>query len=150
MTPYDMIKAHLGQAVPFANTVGVKLLDIGDGVASAELDQSEATSNHIGSQHAGAMFTLAEAASGAALAGALAPVVLECRPVAKDAHIAYVKIAKGTLTAHAKTERPGADVLAELQETGKTVFSIEVDVQDASGDSVVAMRVNWHVTKPSG
>jgi uncharacterized protein (TIGR00369 family) len=149
MTPYDMIKAHLGQAVPFANTVGVTLLDVGDGTASAQLEQSKATSNHIGTQHAGAMFTLAEQASGAALAGALATVILECRPVAKDAQISYVKIAKGTLTAHAKTSRAGADILAELLETGKTVFAVDVDVQDANADTVVSMTINWHVTKPA-
>jgi hypothetical protein len=35
MTPYEMIKANLDTAVPFATHVGVKLLEIGDGVASA-------------------------------------------------------------------------------------------------------------------
>ena len=31
MTPYDMIKAHMTQAIPFAAHVGVELLEIGDG-----------------------------------------------------------------------------------------------------------------------
>lgn len=61
MTPYDMIKSHLDSAVPFANHVGVKLLQIGDGTASAELEQRSEVSNHIQSMHAGAMFTLGEA-----------------------------------------------------------------------------------------
>ncbi|NNK17011.1 MAG: DUF4442 domain-containing protein, partial [Sulfitobacter sp.] len=76
MNPYDMIKAHLDAAVPFARHVDVKLLEIGDGTASAELDQREEVSNHIQSMHAGAMFTLGEAASGAALAGAFGPAIL--------------------------------------------------------------------------
>jgi acyl-coenzyme A thioesterase PaaI-like protein len=99
MTPYEMIKANLDTAVPFATHVGVKLLEIGDGVASAELAQRDAVSNHINSMHAGAMFTLGEAASGAAMAGALAPVILNMRPVAAVANIAFKKVAKGTLTA---------------------------------------------------
>ena len=61
MTPYDMIKSHLDSAVPFANHVGVKLLQIGDGTASAEQEQRGEVSNHIQSMHAGAMFTLGEA-----------------------------------------------------------------------------------------
>ncbi len=145
MNPYEMIKTHLGQAIPFANHVGVELLEIGDGVASAALDQRTETSNHIQTQHAGAMFTLGEAASGAALAGALAPVILTARPVAAGASISYVKIAKGRLVAHAKTSEPGSDLLARLKDEGKVAFDVDVDVQDAEGDTVVTMTVGWHV-----
>lgn len=144
-SPYDMIRAHLSKAVPFANTVGVVLGEITDSTAQATLEQRPETSNHIQSQHAGAMFTLGEAASGAALAGALAPVILQCRPVAKDAKIAYVKIAKGTLNASAKTSRPGPEVMAELQSEGKVVFDVHVDIKDSEGDTVAEMSVAWHV-----
>ena len=144
-TPFEMIRAHLSTAVPFANTVGVKLEEITAEGARASLEQSKATSNHIETQHAGAMFTLGEAASGAALAGVLAPVILQSRPVAKDARISYVKIAKGTLTAHGKAERSSADLLAELGSEGKVVFDVAVDIQDADGDTVAEMVVAWHV-----
>jgi len=142
---YEMIRGHLSSAVPFANTVGVELGEISDGKASATLEQRTETSNHIQTQHAGAMFTLGEAASGAAVAGALAPVILQSRPVAKEARIAYVKIAKGTLSAHAETSRPGAELLAELNSEGKVVFDVSVDIRDAEGDTVVEMTVAWHV-----
>jgi uncharacterized protein (TIGR00369 family) len=145
MTPYDMIKAHLGSAIPFANHVGVELGDVGDGTASATLVQRKETSNHIQTQHAGAMFTLGETASGAALAGALAPVILEVRPVASGAQISYLKIAKGKLTARAQTSIPGADALATLQNEGKVAFDVSVDIADADGDTVASMTVAWHV-----
>jgi acyl-coenzyme A thioesterase PaaI-like protein len=147
--PYDMIRAHLGTAVPFANTTGVILTALGDGTGEATLEQRPETSNHIGTQHAGAMFTLGEAASGAAVAGALAPVILQSRPVAKEARIGYVKIAKGTLTATAQTSRPGADLLAELQSEGKTVFDVTVDIRDSEGETVCEMTVAWHVRSNS-
>lgn len=146
MTPYEMIKANLDTAVPFATHVGVKLLEIGDGVASAELAQRHAVSNHINSMHAGAMFTLGEAASGAAMAGALAPVILNMRPVAAVANIAFKKVAKGTLTAHARTARDGASLMQSLSDEGKVAFDVHVDVQDAQGDTVVEMTVNWYVS----
>ena len=73
MTPYDMIKAQLGTIVPFQNYVGVELLELADGTASAQLEQRDETTNHIKTQHAGAMFTLGEAASGAAMAAAFMP-----------------------------------------------------------------------------
>ncbi|MEM6759990.1 MAG: DUF4442 domain-containing protein [Pseudomonadota bacterium] len=147
MNPYDVIRTHLSTVIPFANHVGVVLGDIADGQATATLDQRTETCNHIGSQHAGAMFTLGEAASGAALAGALAPVLLEVRPVAAGSTIRYVKIAKGTLTAQATTERPGAELLAELQDVGKVAFGVDVLISDAAGDPVVEMRVDWHVKR---
>ena len=147
MNPYDMIRTHLSTVIPFANHVGVVLGDIGDGHATATLDQRTETSNHIQTQHAGAMFTLGEAASGAALAGALAPVILEVRPVAAGATISYVKIAKGTLTAHAKTDAPGATLLQSLKDAGKVAFDIDVDIRDGDGDTVVTMKVGWHVKK---
>ena len=64
MNPYEMLKAQLSAVVPFASYVGVELGTIGEGTATATLDQSHNTSNHIATMHAGALFTLAEAASG--------------------------------------------------------------------------------------
>mgnify|MGYP001050283177 CR=1 FL=1 len=146
MTPYDMIKAQLDTAVPFANHVGVRLLELGDGTASAELEQRDEVSNHIQSMHAGAMFTLGEAASGAAMAGALAPVILNMRPVAAVANIAFKKVAKGMLTAHAKTSQEGAALMQAIKDDGKVAFDVHVDVRDAAGDTVVEMTVNWYVS----
>jgi uncharacterized protein (TIGR00369 family) len=146
MTPYDMIKAQLDAAIPFARHVGVTLLEIEDGKASAELVQREEVSNHIQSMHAGAMFTLGEAASGAAVAGALAPVILQMRPVAAKAEIGYVKVAKGTLTAKGKTSRPGRELISEINKEGKTAFDVNVDIQDAAGETVCQMTVNWYVS----
>ncbi len=146
MTPYDMIKAQLGTIVPFQNHVGITLIEVGDGRASAELVQRDAVSNHINSVHAGAMFTLGEAASGAAMAGALAPVILSMRPVAATAGLVFKRIAKGTLTAHAKTSSPGAALMQTIADEGKVAFDVAVDIQDASGETVVEMTINWHVS----
>ena len=147
MTPFDIIKAQMAHAIPFARHVGIELIDIGDGTATAALEQRPETSNHIKTQHAGAMFTLGEAASGGALGGALTPVLLEVRPVASGAQIRYLKIAKGRLTATAQTSQPGADLLATLMAEGKVAFGVDVEIRDESGDTVVTMTVDWHVKK---
>jgi acyl-coenzyme A thioesterase PaaI-like protein len=147
MIPFDMIKAQLSTIVPFQNFVGVELLDLADGVASAQLEQRDETTNHIKTQHAGAMFTLGEAASGAAMATAMAPVILSVRPVAAGAKISYTKIAKGTLTAHAKTSAPSAGLLATLESEGKVAFEVLVDIQDSELDTVAEMAITWHVSR---
>lgn len=146
MTPYDMIKNHLDSAVPFARYVGVRLIEISDGSASAELEQRNEVSNHIQSMHAGAMFTLGEAASGAAMAGALAPVILQMRPVASTGRIDFKKVAIGTLIAHAKTSQSGAALMETIRRDGKVAFDVAVDIRDAAGDTVVEMVVNWYVS----
>ncbi|QFT60160.1 hypothetical protein FIU94_15125 [Sulfitobacter sp. THAF37] len=146
MTPFDMIKTHLDSAVPFATHTGVELLTIADGTASARLVQRQEVSNHIKSMHAGAMFTLGEAASGAAVAGALAPMIFDLRPVAASAQIGYLKVALGTLTAHAETSEPGGTLLERIRSQGKAAFDVTVDIRDEGGDSVAEMTVNWHVS----
>ncbi len=146
MTPYDIILNQLEKSVPFAKHTGVTLKSIADGLATAELAQRPETSNHIGTQHAGAMFTLGEAASGAAMAGALAPVILTSRPVAATAQVSYQKIAKGTLTATAKVDRAGSELMEELRSNGKVAFDVHVDITDANADTVAQMTVNWYVS----
>ncbi|WP_299030586.1 DUF4442 domain-containing protein [uncultured Sulfitobacter sp.] len=146
MDPYEMIKAHLGQSVPYATHTGVELIEVGDGIATARLDQRSETENHIKGQHAGAMFTLGETASGAAVAGALAPVILQMRPVAAIAEITYRKFAQGTLTATARTSRSGPELMAEIEAEGKVAFEVAIDIRDSVDETVVEMMVNWYVS----
>ena len=147
-SPYEAIRAQMGAAVPFAAHVGVELTEISDGAAAARLAQTETSVNHIGTQHAGALFTLGEAASGGAMAGAFAPVLLGVRPVAARAEIAYERIAKGTVTATARTSEPGATLLERLEAEGRVVFDVMVTLRDAEDRTVATMQVAWHVSKP--
>lgn len=146
MDPYELIKTHLGQAVPYATYTGVELLEIADGRATARLEQRRETENHIKGQHAGAMFTLGEAASGAAVAGALAPVILQMRPVAAMAEITYKKFAEGTLEATATTSQQGAALMAAIERDGKVAFDVLIDIRNAQHETVVEMKVNWYVS----
>ena len=147
MNMLEMIKAQLGSAVPFARHAGVALGDVAAGEASAELPETATSINHIGTQHAGALFTLGETASGAAVAGAFADQILSLRPVAAEATIAYRKTAKGLITARAKV---GGDIDAHrsaLAEAGRVAFDVGVSMTDANGVEVAAMTVKWHLRK---
>lgn len=63
MTPYDMIREPISKTVPFSSHTGIELISIENGIGEALLPAQDVTLNHIGSQHAGALFTLGEAAS---------------------------------------------------------------------------------------
>ncbi len=148
MDMFNLIKSQMGSSVPYAAHTGVTLVDVSAGEASAVLEQRTETSNHIGSQHAGALFTLAEAASGAAMAGGFADTLMSIRPVAAGANIKYLKVAKGRISAHAKVEADLAEIKSVLESSGKVQFPVHVTLTDQSGVEVAAMTVDWHVRKP--
>ena len=145
MNPYEMIKTHLDQTVPFARFIGVRIDEVGPGHARTSLVQRPEVSNHIETMHAGAMFTLGEAASGGALAGGFADILLKLRPVAAKAEIEYLKIARGTLTAQARIDGDLPAIRATLASEGKVRFWVAVAITDEAGVDVVGMRVEWHV-----
>ena len=145
MPNYESIRAQMAAAIPFVRHVGIALTQIAPGKAVATLDQSATSINHIGSQHAGALFTLGETASGAALAGTFAELIANIRPLASNASIEYQKLARGTITATAVTSEDPAVLLASLQNDKKVVFDIAVTLADASGVTVGSMSVTWQV-----
>lgn len=146
MTPYDALKAQLSAVVPFAAHVGVALETIGEGTASAMLEQSQATSNHVATMHAGALFTLAEAASGAAMAGMFLERLAGVRPVAARSTIDFLRPARGAIRAEAQVDGAKPALFAALDAEGKVRFPVSITIIDAENREVAKMVVEWHVS----
>jgi uncharacterized protein (TIGR00369 family) len=147
MNMFEIIKQQMASTVPFAAHSGVRLEEISDGAAKAVLEQTATSINHIGSQHAGALFTLGEAASGGAMAGTFSDSILSVRPIASDARIRYSKIAKGTITAIATVAADPTHLRDTLAAEGKVIFDVDVTLADALGNIVAEMAVSWNVRK---
>lgn len=145
----DLVKELLASVVPFAQHAGVTVTTVGDGMAMATLADEAFTKNHVGTQHAGALFTVAEAASGAALAGVMANVLSEMHAVVRSSTISYRAPANGPITATASTSKPGFTARNEYAAEGRTSFDIDVSMTDAEGDEVASMTVEWVVTRPT-
>jgi uncharacterized protein (TIGR00369 family) len=145
MTDFDLIAKGMSQAVPFVGYLGVEVTEIGEGEATAVLPERSELFNHVGSQHAGALFTVAETASGAAFVGAFAERMADLTPLARSAEIAYEKIANGPITAKARLGLPAAQALETLDADGKVEFPCEVELTDSDGALVAAANVRWHV-----
>jgi uncharacterized protein (TIGR00369 family) len=145
MTDFDAIAQGLTQAVPFAGFLGVEVTNVSAGEATAVLPERAELTNHVGSQHAGALFTAAETASGAAFVGAFAERMGDVTPLARNAEISYEKIAKGPIEAKATLGVPAEEALATLDAEGKVVFPCEIELTDASGQRVATATVHWHV-----
>ncbi len=144
---YDLIKAQLTQSVPFAQHVGVALEEVGAGTATALLPSQPHLLNHIQTQHAGALFSAGETASGAAVVGAFAERMFEIRPIATEATIRYVKKAVGPIRASAQTDKPVAELTTLLDEHKRVGFQVAVTLRDESGTTVAEMTVGWLVSQ---
>jgi acyl-coenzyme A thioesterase PaaI-like protein len=145
MTDFDLIAKGMTQAVPFAGHLNVEITEISEGEATVLLPDLPELKNHVGSQHAGALFTAAETASGAAFVGAFAERMGDVTPLARSAEIAYEKIANGEITARARLGVDSDEALATLDADGKVEFPCEVELSDGDGQRVATATVHWHV-----
>jgi acyl-coenzyme A thioesterase PaaI-like protein len=145
MTDFDLIAKGMTQAVPFAGHLDLEITKVEVGAATVVLPDRPELKNHVGSQHAGALFTAAETASGAAFVGAFAERMGDVTPLARSAEIAYEKIANGAITATATLGVDAAEALATLDAEGKVEFPCEVELSDVDGQRVATATVHWHV-----
>lgn len=147
---FDAIAKGLSMAVPFAAFLDLEITEVSAGEATVVLPRKAELNNHVGSQHAGALFTAAETASGAAFVGAFAVRMGDVTPLARSAEIEYEKIAHGAITAKATLGIEAAAALATLDAEGKVEFPCEVELTDKDGQRVATATVHWHVRLKSG
>jgi uncharacterized protein (TIGR00369 family) len=142
---FDAIAKGMAIAVPYISHMGIEVTEMSEGTATAILPDRPELHNHVGSQHAGALFGVAETASGAAFVGAFAIRMGDVTPLARSAQISYVKVARGQVEAKAKLGVPAEEALATLDQDGRVNFSVEVEMTDPEGDVVATATVDWNV-----
>src|ERR1700743_2712076 len=142
---FDQVAKGSAVAVPYIAHVGIEVTEMSEGAATAVLPDRPELHNHVGSQHAGALFGVAETASGAAFVGAFAVRMGDVTPLARSAEISYVKVARGRVEAKAELTVPAAEALATLDADGRVDFSVEVELTDGEGDVVATATVDWNV-----
>ena len=142
---YEAVRAGLEAAIPFNQHVGLEVVEVGPGTGSVRLPEGPHLNNHVGSQHAGALFSAGEAASGAAFVGAFAEHMGRLTPLAKTANIEYLKLAKGPITATGTLESDVGELMREVDENGRAEFPIAVSLTDEQGTEVARMTVGWHI-----
>jgi acyl-coenzyme A thioesterase PaaI-like protein len=144
---YEAIRGGLQEAVPFNAHVGLEIAEVGPGTGVVRLPDRDELRNHVGSQHAGALFAAGEAASGAAFVGGFADRLGDITPLAQSADITYRKLARGAIVARGRLDDDAAALLAELDREGQVRFCVDVALEDADGELVAEMTVNWTVKR---
>lgn len=142
---FAAIAKGMAIAVPYISHMGIEVTAMSEGAATAVLPDRPELHNHVGSQHAGALFGVAETASGAAFVGAFAARMGDLTPLARSAEIAYAKVARGRVEARARLGVPAAEAIAALDRDGRVDFSVEVELTDGEGDTVATATVDWNV-----
>lgn len=133
----------LAATVPMARTLQLEFLETTVERAVVRLPDHPDFHNHVGGPHAGALFTLAESASGAVVLAAFGAQLSRAVPLAVRAEIGYRKLAMGEVTATATLGRPVADVIAELDEGARPEFPVHIALERADGAVTGEMTVVW-------
>ncbi|MFI9234979.1 DUF4442 domain-containing protein [Streptomyces cinnamoneus] len=129
--------------VPMARTLNLVFEETTAERAVVRLPDQPDYHNHVGGPHAGAMFTLAESASGAIVLAAFGDQLSRAVPLAVRAEIGYKKLAMGPVTATAELGRPAADVVAELDAGQRPEFPVRVSITREDGAETGEMTVVW-------
>ncbi|HEV7626724.1 MAG TPA: DUF4442 domain-containing protein, partial [Streptomyces sp.] len=139
----------MAATVPMARTLNLEFTETGPERAVVALPDQSDYHNHVGGPHAGAMFTLAETASGAIVLAAFGDQLQRAVPLAVSAEIGYKKLAMGPVTATAELGRPIADVLAELDAGERPEFPVNVAITREDGAVTGEMTIIWTL-RPNG
>ncbi|HLB23320.1 MAG TPA: DUF4442 domain-containing protein [Dehalococcoidia bacterium] len=144
---YETLKAGLANAVPLNKHLGLEIVEVGPGRGVVRLPADPRLLNHVQSQHAAGLFAAGEAASGAAMVGALADRLAGVTPLAAGAEISYRRLARGPITATAALSEDADGIARRIEANGKAEFTADIDLADEQGETVAVMTVRWHLSK---
>ncbi|MFF3561201.1 DUF4442 domain-containing protein [Streptomyces sp. NPDC002574] len=133
----------LTATVPMVRTLNLEYAETTAERAVLRLPDQADYHNHVGGPHAGAMFTLAESASGAIVLAAFADQLSRAVPLAVRAEISYKKLAMGPVTATAELGRPAAEIIAELDKGERPEFPVTVRIRREDGAVTGEMSIVW-------
>lgn len=140
---FSAVAEGLRQAVPFVRTLGLEFLEVSRTRAVLRLPDDPAHHNHLGGPHAGALFTLAESASGALVITNFGEFLARFTPLAVRAEIRYLKLAHGPITAEAVLGADADGVVERLAAEGKAEFTVEITMTRTDGTPTAEMTVVW-------
>lgn len=146
MLDLEALRAGFGAMVPFAAHVGAEFTELDGTRCVVRLPDEPHLANHLQAQHAAALFTAAETASGGSFLATFAEVLGEVTPVVQEMTIRYRKVARGPIDAEAVLADPAA-ARGALATDGVARFPVEVILRDASGETVCEATAHWHVRR---
>lgn len=135
-------------AVPFVAHLGLRVT-ADPQHQRVELPDAPVLTNHVGTQHAGALFSAAETASGAAVLAMATARRLPVVPVVAEGSIRYRAPATGVVAASPELTEP--DDLEDLLASQRRVsVDVAVELTDANGATVATASFRWALLPLAG
>lgn len=136
LRPFLLTKLFCSQ-VKYANTSGVKLIEVSNNKAVLTLANKKRIQNHIGGVHAIAAALLAESATGIVF-GINVPDT--CVPLIKTIHIDYQRRMQGALKAVATITN---EQIKQVIEQPKGDLMVNVEITDESNEQPIICQMQW-------
>jgi len=134
-------------ALPFNRLVGLQKPQPGQ-PGLVTLEPHAGHENHLGTVHASAQFSLAEASSGDYLVQHFPQLTTGYRAVPRHVDAKFRRPAQGTLqTTATAAEELVAKFLADLGAKGRAFLEVQVSVSDASGAVTLTGSFEWYVQR---
>jgi len=115
------------------------------------LPASADCANHIGTVHAGALYTLAECCSGNRIIEVFGPRFDDVLTVLRRAEVKYRSAAAGTLQARPAVSDDAVEAFLETFNTrGRGLLPIDAVVTMADDTRVMQATFQWYVTEDTG
>lgn len=113
-----------------------------------ELPFAPLVQNHLGTMHAAAQFSLAEAASAECLQRRYGAAVGQVFAVVRGVEVHYRRPATGDLRAYGRPDdTTAANLLKDLSERGRTNAVILIDLKDRSGTLTFHGKFEWFISR---
>lgn len=137
------------QVVPMVATLGLEYVEVSAEQAVVILRDQPGYRNHVGGPHAGAMFTLAESATGAVAIAAFGDMLDRAVLLPITATIDFLAIAKGDLTVTARIDGDVAAARAQFEQGQRPEFDILATITNADGTVTGQLRARWTLKRLS-
>lgn len=133
------------QEVPFNRFLGIQP-SAREGYI-LELSNSADFSNHLGTLHAGALFSLAEATSGEFLLKQFHNSELDILPVVRKADIKYSRPGESVIYSTAEfAEGSVEEVYTGLKSRGNIIVRVKVELFNERHERIAISNIHWFLT----
>ena len=110
------------------------------------LTLSEKNQNHVKTIHAGALFILAESASGAYLSSLFPELKDKVIPLLRGSNIKYKKGAMGVISSHVKLKDDEKERFQkQFSKKSRATIEVKVTLKNESDEIVAEGTFNWYV-----
>jgi acyl-coenzyme A thioesterase PaaI-like protein len=142
----ENIRQLFGTMVPFVSKVGIEIDEAAPNHIKLRFPKDITNTNHVGSYHAGALFTFAETCAAAGLAMALD--LSRYRLLVKQGEITYKRGVFDEITCTVNiTPEQVAEVTSVVDAEGRGIFPVTVEFIDVDDQVAVEATMSFHLKK---